>query len=89
MLLTAFGQIDEKIYDDEARDANGRQEVKRGRVVVRWRGVNDGARDVGADERGCFADNVEEGKEEKVFPARRDFGDLEPNQSTPDENAAK
>lgn len=50
LLLTAFGQIDEEKYDGEAHDAEGRQEVKGGRVVVRRGGVNDGARDVGPNE---------------------------------------
>ena len=72
MLLPTRLQVDEEPHDAEAEDALGRQKVKRRGVVVRRHGVDDGAGDDGTDERGGFADYVEEGKEKEIFASGLD-----------------
>ncbi len=63
MLLPTRLQVDEEPHDAETEDALSRQEIEGRGVVVRRHSVDDGTGDDGTDERGGFADYVEEGKE--------------------------
>lgn len=69
-------QVDTEQYDAETDGTQGRKEVERCGVVVRWRGIYDGGGDEGTNKRRGFADYVEEGEEEKFLASRCDLGDL-------------
>ena len=69
-------QVDKEQYDAETDGTQCRQEVERSGIVVRGHGINDSAGDDGTDERGGFADYVEEGEEEELLAAGCDLGDL-------------
>lgn len=69
-------QIDTEQYDAEADGTQGREKVERCGIVVRRRGIDDGAGDEGTNKRRGFADYIEEGEEEELFASRCDLGDL-------------
>ena len=76
LLFPTSLQVDEEQYDAETDGTECGQEVERGGVVVRVHGINDSARNDGSDERGGFADYIEEGEEEKFFATGCNLGDL-------------
>ena len=73
LFLSALGQVDKEQQAHEAGDADSGEEVERGGFVVGGGGVNDNAGKDGADERGGFTNDAEEGEEEEFFAARGDF----------------
>ena len=68
-----------KIYEEqqeqETRQTQPKEEVKRRAVVVRRAGVDDGRRHEGSDKGTSFANDAEEREEEELFASGRDFGD--------------
>lgn len=77
LLNPALLHIHKEKQKQETRQAQREQKVERitvRRLLVAG-SVDDSARDQRADERGCFADDAEEGEEEEFLAAGGDFGD--------------
>lgn len=73
LLGAALAQIQEQHQQRRAQQAQAEEEVERRAIIAVRAGVDDGRGDQRAYERGCLADDGEEGEEEEFFPARGHF----------------
>lgn len=69
LLNPTFLQIHEEEQEQEARNRQRKQEVKRTVRIMRRYRVDNGARDKWSNERRCLADNAEQAEEEELVAA--------------------